>query len=100
MLPTFSSECKAAATVWGPGTGRGTQTGRKIKVQTARVSVEDKDDIGNDKKWVPVMWRQLNRKWEQGKRIERWVERYRQRGKGSELGKKGARKCKEFLHPQ
>lgn len=50
--PLFSLECEAAAAVWGPG--RGSDTGGKEnkggkKKRKLRMSVEDKDDIGNDK---------------------------------------------------
>lgn len=53
--PLLSLECEvaAAAAVWGPGRGSDTEGGRKIKVARRRgsqeMSVEDKDDIGNDK---------------------------------------------------
>lgn len=40
--------------------------GGKLKME-ARRSVEDKSDIGNDKKWVSVMLCQLNQKTEQNK---------------------------------
>lgn len=48
--PPFSLELEAAEAVWGPS-GSDTEGVRKIKVAKKRggMSVEDKDNVGNDK---------------------------------------------------